>query len=229
MKHVIVSGANGNLGKAVVSKFLAEGYSVSGTVIPQEENEEMFDNPLFEKRVIDLGDETATGLMVNDIIEKKGRIDIAVLTVGGFAMGNLEKTTSADILNQYRLNFETAYHLARPVFLQMLKQGSGRMFFIGSRPGLMATKSKDMIGYGLSKALVIRLSELLNVEAKGKDVVSVVVVPSTIDTPENRKSMPEADFDSWVKASDIANIIYLHTTPEMKVLRETVLKVYGNS
>ena len=93
----------------------------------------------------------------------------------------------------------------------------------------MAPKSKDMIGYGLSKALVIRLSELLNVEAKGKDVVSVVVVPSTIDTPENRKSMPEADFDSWVKASDIANIIYLHTTPEMKVLRETVLKVYGNS
>ena len=227
--HAIVSGANGNLGKAVVTKFLQEGYAVSGTVIPQQAGATLFDNENFAKKVIDLADENATLQMVKEIVEKEGSIDIAVLTVGGFAMGDIEHTTSADILKQYQLNFETTYHLARPVFLQMLKQGSGRIFFIASRPGLDSSKSKGMVAYGLSKTLVIRLSELLNHEAKGKDIVSTVVVPSTIDTPENRKSMPDANFASWVRAEDIANIIYLHTTPDMKVLRETVLKVYGNS
>ena len=91
MKHVIVSGANGNLGKAVVSKFLAEGYSVSGTVIPQEQNEEMFDHPLFEKRVIDLGDENATGLMVNDIIEKKRTYRYCCINSRWFCHGEFRK------------------------------------------------------------------------------------------------------------------------------------------
>jgi NAD(P)-dependent dehydrogenase (short-subunit alcohol dehydrogenase family) len=106
-------------------------------------------------------------------------------------MGGIRETGSADILAQYELNFETAYHVARPVFLNMMEKGKGRIFLVGSRPGLDMRNSKGMVAYGLSKSLVFRLAELMNEEAKGTDVVVSVIAPSTIDTPQNRKSMPD--------------------------------------
>ena len=67
-------------------------------------------------------------------------------------------------------------------------------------PDLDAKNSKGMIAYGLSKSLIFRLAELMNDEAKGKNVVMNVIVPCTIDTPQNRKAMPDADFSKWTKA-----------------------------
>jgi NAD(P)-dependent dehydrogenase (short-subunit alcohol dehydrogenase family) len=127
------------------------------------------------------------------------------------------------------LNFQTAYNIARPVFLQMMKQGSGRIFLIGSRQGLNILKGKGALAYSLSKSLLFRLAELLNAEAKGKNVVVSVIVPSTIDTPQNRESMPDADFSSWVTASQIADIIYFYSSGESSAIREPVIKVYGKS
>jgi hypothetical protein len=86
-----------------------------------------------------------------------------------------------------------------------------------------------MIGYGLSKSLVFRLAELFNAEAKDLDVVTSVVVPSTIDTPQNRNSMPKADFKKWVTPAAIADIIYFHASGQGSVLREPVIKVYGGA
>ena len=153
-------------------------------------------------------------------LEKHGSIDAAILTVGGFAMGKIAETKTADIAKQYKLNFETAYNVARPVFVQMLKQNSGRIFIIGSKPGLSAKNGKGMVAYGLAKSLIFRLAELMNDEAKGKNVVTSVVVPSTIDTPQNRKAIPDGNFDSWVKPEAIADVIYWHCTDEASVLRE---------
>jgi len=79
----------------------------------------------------------------------------------------------------------------------------------------------------LAKSLIFRLAELMNDEAKGKNVVTNVVVPSTIDTPPNRKAMPDANFDNWVKPEAIADVIYWHCTNEAAVLRENILKVYN--
>lgn len=99
---------------------------------------------------------------------------------------------------------------------------------VGSKPGLDAKNSKGMVAYGLAKSLIFRLAELMNEEAKGKNVVVNVVVPSTIDTPENRQSMPGAHFEKWVKPEAIADIIYWHcNNDEASVLREPVLKVYN--
>lgn len=228
MKTAIVTGASGNLGKAVVEKFISEGYKVFGTVLSTTEQ---FNYPAenFEAVVVDLLNEESSQKFVEDIITKQGSIDAAILTVGGFAMGSIAETSTTDILKQYKLNFETSYNIARPVFLQMLKQDNGRIFFIGSKPGLNADMSKGMIAYGLAKSLVTRLAELMNAEAKHHNVVTSLVVPSTIDTTQNRQAMPGANFNDWVKPGDIANIIYLHTTSEAKALRETVIKVYNNA
>lgn len=229
MKTAIVTGATGNLGQAVIKKFIEEGYVVTGTVIPGDTTELDFPVDKFEKAIVDLMDEAGADTFVKQMIEKNNIIDAAVLTVGGFATGKVAQTTTTNILQQYKLNFETAYNIARPVFEQMLKQKNGRIFLIGSKPGLDSRNGKGMVAYTLAKSLIFRLAELMNEEAKGTNVVTTVVVPSTIDTPQNRQSMPEADFSNWVKPEAIADAIFFYTSNEAAVLREPVLKVYNNA
>lgn len=228
-KTAIVTGASGNMGQAVVKKFLAAGYHVVGTIIPNDPVPFDIDDAKLEKVIVDLMNEEDSDQFVKSVISKYGSVDVAVLTVGGFAMGKLADTNSADIHKQYKLNFETAYHVARPAFVQMMQQGSGRIFLIGSRPGLSAKDGKGMVAYGLGKSLLFRLAELMNDEAKGHNVVTGVVVPSTIDTPQNRNAMPDASFDHWVKPEAIANAIWFYCTDEAAVLREPLIKVYNNA
>ncbi|HJS54762.1 MAG TPA: SDR family NAD(P)-dependent oxidoreductase [Chitinophagaceae bacterium] len=229
MKTAIVTGASGNLGQSVVKKFIDEGYKVVGTIIPNDPVPVDFPADKFEKVVVDLMNEDDSAKFLNSIVAKYGSVDAAILTVGGFAMGSVAETKTSDIAKQYKLNFETAYNAARPIFLQMLKQNTGRIFIIGARPGLSAKSGKGMIAYGLAKSLIFRLAELMNDEAKGTNVVVSVVVPSTIDTPQNRKAMPDSDPARWVKPEAIAQIIYFYCTGEAAVLREPVIKVYNNS
>jgi NAD(P)-dependent dehydrogenase (short-subunit alcohol dehydrogenase family) len=229
MKVAIVTGSSGNMGQAVVKKFIDEGYYVVGTIIPNDTVPMDFPADKFEKVIVDLMNEDDSGKFVDTILEKHGRIDAAILTVGGFAMGKIGETKTSDIAKQHKLNFETAYNVARPVFVQMLKQNSGRIFIISSKPGLDAKNGKGMVAYGLAKSLIFRLAELMNDEAKGKNVITCVVVPSTIDTPQNRKAIPDGKFDNWVKPEAIADVIYWHCTDEASVLREPILKVYNNA
>jgi NAD(P)-dependent dehydrogenase (short-subunit alcohol dehydrogenase family) len=229
MKNIIVTGASGNLGQAVVKKFLAEGYHVVGTIVPNDPVAIDFKNINFETAVVDLMNEDASQHFAEAVTAKHGSIDAAVLTVGGFAMGKITETKTIDIAKQYKLNFETAYNVAKPVFMQMIKQNSGRIFLIGSKPGLDHRIGKGMVAYSLAKSLIFRLAELMNDEAKGSDVVTNVIVPSTIDTPQNRASMPDADFNKWVKAEAIADVIYFYCTDASAILREPVIKVYANS
>lgn len=229
MKTAIVTGASGNLGQAVIKKFLAKDYYVTGTVIPNDSVVIDIRGKNFETAVVDLMQEELAKQFIDLVAVKHTTIDVAVLTVGGFAMGNIIGTKTSDIAKQYKLNFETAYNVARPVFAQMMNQGSGRIFLIGSKPGADMKSSKGMVAYGLAKSLIFRLAELMNEEAKGTDVVTSVVVPSTIDTTQNRASMPKADFGKWVTPEAIADIIYFHCSDEGAVLREPVIKVYGGS
>jgi NAD(P)-dependent dehydrogenase (short-subunit alcohol dehydrogenase family) len=228
-KTVIITGASGNLGQAVVKKFIAEGYFAVGTIIPNDPAVLDYPADSFEKIVADLMNEEDSQKFVESVISKYGNIDVAVLTVGGFAMGGIAETKTSDIIKQYKLNFETAYNIARPTFMQMIKQNSGRIFVIGSKPGLDAKNSKGTVAYGLAKSLLFRLASLLNDEAKGKNVVTSVIVPSTIDTEVNRKAMPEANFNDWVKAEQIADVIYYYSSDAASAIREPVIKVYNNA
>ena len=229
MKTAIVTGASGNMGQAVIKKFIDEGFKVIGTVIPNDLVPMDFPTDKLDKAVVDLMNEDDSAKFINDVTSKYGSVDAAVLTVGGFAMGSVAETKTSDIAKQYKLNFETAYNVARPVFIQMVKQNSGRIFIIGSKPGLSSVNSKGMVAYGLAKSLIFRLAELMNAEAKGTNVVVSVIVPSTIDTPQNRKSMPDADPAKWVKPEAIADVICFYCTDAAAVLREPVIKVYNNS
>lgn len=228
-KTAIVTGASGNLGQAVVKKFIAEGYFVVGTIVPNDPMLIDFPADKFEKVPVDLMNEDDSQKFIESVVTKHGSIDAAILTVGGFAMGKIADTKTVDILKQYKLNFETTYNVARPAFIQMSKQNCGRIFIIGSKPGLDTRNGKGMVAYGLAKSLIFRLAELMNDEAKAKNVITSVIVPSTIDTPQNRKAMPDGNFDNWVKPESIADVIYWHCTDEASVVREPVIKVYNHA
>lgn len=227
MKTAIVTGSSGNMGKAIVQELLNKGYRVIGTVMPNEVNP--VDHNHFVRKELNLLDEQEVAAFINEAIAAYNSIDVAVLTVGGFASGAIADTRTADIMRQVELNFSTTYTMARPVLLQMKQQGFGRIFMTGSRPGLHAMYGSGMIAYSLGKSLLFRLADLMNEEVKGKNIVTSIVVPSTIDTPQNRKAMPDADPSNWVKPSEIAGIISYHCSDEATALRETVIKVYGNS
>ncbi len=229
MKTAIVTGASGNMGQAVVKKFIDEGFKVVGTIIPNDPVPIDFPADKFEKVVVDLMNEDDSAKFIANVVNKYGSVDAAVLTVGGFAMGSVAETKTSDIAKQYKLNFETAYNTARPTFIQMMKQGNGRIFIIGSKPGLSAANGKGMVAYGLAKSLIFRLAELMNHEAKGTNVVTSVIVPSTIDTPQNRKAMPDADPSKWVKPEAIADVIHFYCTDAAAALREPVIKLYNNA
>jgi len=202
---------------------------VIGTVISDDPVNVDLPASSFEKVVVDLLNEDHSQKFVETVISKYGRIDVAILTVGGFVAGNIAETKTSDISKQYKLNFETAYNIARPTFSQMKGQNKGRIFIIGSRPGLDARNGKGMVAYGLAKSLLFRLADILNDEADGKDIVTSVVIPSTIDTASNRKAMPKADFNAWVKTEQIADIIYFYSSEQASALREPVIKVYNNA
>src|SRR5699024_5200918 len=207
-KNILISGANGNLGKAVVDYFLEKGNQVIGLVHHKKEEKQDKNYTEFE---VDLTDEAKTAEILKSILEKYSTIDTTVLTTGGFAVGNLKKTGIKKLRQQYALNFETAYNVVRPLLMDMEDQKTGKIFFIGSEPGMDTTKAKGVVAYALAKSQLFQLANILNADTKKTGIQAHVIVPATIDTPDNRKSVPDADFSEWQKPADIAKIIGKYT------------------
>lgn len=228
-KIAYITGASGNLGKAASERFLRDGYTVCGTIYPGEELNYQASGKL-EIDQVNLADEAKARHSVDGVIRKYKKIDVALLLVGGFAMGGIADTDGDALKKMYTLNFETAYHTARPIFLQMMKQVSGgRIVLVGAKPALNASQGKDMIAYGLSKSLLFKLAEYLNAEGSTNNVVTSVIIPSTIDTPQNRASMPDADFRNWVQPEVIAETMAFICSDHGMALRGPIFKVYGKS
>lgn len=228
-KTILITGANGNLGAAAVKTFLDKGHKV--IAIDQYGTNLGFaaghDN--FEHRAVDASNEQVVGTFVEEMIQLYGRIDGALLLVGGFAMGDIAATDGEALRKLYALNFETAWFFARPLFGHMLQNGYGRLVFMGARTALIPGQGKHAVAYALSKSLLFGLAELLNATAMNKNVVASVIAPSTIDTPANRHSMPEADTSAWVKPGEIAALMDFICSEEGNALREPIYKIYNNA
>ncbi|MDP4150564.1 MAG: SDR family NAD(P)-dependent oxidoreductase [Bacteroidota bacterium] len=228
-KTILITGANGNLGTATVKKFLDSGYTV--LAIDQGGSHLGFagSHPNFTLKSLDLSNEAAVEAFIREAIGKYGRIDGALMLVGGFAMGDLAATDGAALRKMMTLNVETAYFMARPLFAHMMQNGYGRLVFMGARPALKPEQGKSAVAYALSKGMLFELAALLNASAKGKNVVASVVAPSTIDTEINRKSMPDANPADWVKAEQIADVLEFICSEKGEPIREAVYKVYNNA
>ena len=229
MKTVIITGANGNLGIACVRKFLSEGYKVIAVDGGNNHLDFAAGNTNYEFATVNLSNEEETNAFIGSTIKKYGKVDGALMLVGGFAAGNISATTGADVQKMFSLNFETAYFMTRPLLQHMQQNNYGRLIFVGARPAINPAQGKDLIAYSLAKSLVFKLAEFINEDNKGKNITATVVVPSTIDTALNRKSMPDADPGNWVTPEAIADTMEFVVSDKGNVLREGVLKLYNNS
>ena len=205
--NILVTGAKGNLGIAVVKTFLNKNSKVFACISPRDQSLEIKDENL-SVFPLDLNDAEACITLTNNIIEKHFKVDAAVLTVGGFAIGSIENVSVADFEKMIALNFYTAFNMAQPLLKQMKQQEKGgKIILIGSEPGRDIGKAKGTVAYAFSKSLIFRLAELINAEGKDKNIFSHVIIPTTIDTPQNRAAMPNADFSKWQTPESIANEI----------------------
>lgn len=221
-RNIIVTGAAGGLGRAVVEKFKREGYHVIALLRPgHEESVEEAD----DSYEVDVTDESAVLEFVKEFQMQYNDLDALAMIVGGFAIGNIESTSQKDIQSMFHLNFFSSYHLVRGFLPIMKKQQKGTFLFVGARPALQLSDAIETIAYALSKKLVLTLSEILAEEIKDTQIRSHVFVPSIIDTEANRAAMPNADFTKWVSAKEIAES--MHYAVNNPALRNMTFKLYG--
>ncbi len=226
-KTAIITGVTGNLGKAVLELFTESDYNVAAAIRSGQRIDLNKNSIPFE---VDLMDEQSVDGFVQAVAKKFNSVDTAVLTVGGFAMGNIFNSGKNELDKMYKLNFETVYFMARAVFKKMIDQNKGgRMVFIASGPALDPASGKEMLAYTLSKSLVVNLAKILNAEGRDKNIVTSVVVPGIIDTPQNRTAMPEADTKTWVTPEAIAKTIAFACSADAADLHDPLFKVFGNA
>jgi NAD(P)-dependent dehydrogenase (short-subunit alcohol dehydrogenase family) len=230
-KHIIITGGTGGLGQAVVGKLLEAGASCSIPCFDESELEnfehESHEN-LYIQIEVDLTDEETTRDFYSKAIEENGTLWGSVHIAGGFGMGGIDDITKDDFMKQINMNLVSCFNACKTATGHM-HNGGGRIVNIASRPGLEPRQGAGMIPYTVSKAGVAALTQSLAAEVVEDDILVNAVAPSTIDTPANRDSMPEADFNKWPTPEEIANQILYLISAENTVTRGAIATVYGKS
>jgi NAD(P)-dependent dehydrogenase (short-subunit alcohol dehydrogenase family) len=199
----LVTGAAGSLGRAVVQALLSK----AGRVVALDHSPIATDGlpGVLCLAGVDLRDGAAVNAVVARAQAHFGRIDGLVNVAGGFAWEKLEGTGSATWQRMFELNLLTTLHACQAVLPWLLAQGRGHIVNIGAAAAAKA--GLGMGAYAASKAAVQRLSEALNEEVKDRGVHVHVLLPTVLDTPANRRDMPDADFSRWVQPEALAEVV----------------------
>ena len=172
----------------------------------------------------DLTDAQTAQRIVADVTSKFGRIDVLANVAGGFTMGDaVHETSDATWQFMFDLNVKTMLNMVRAAVPAMLSTGGGKIVNVGARAGLKGVGR--MGAYCASKAVVIRLTESLADELKGRGINVNCVLPSIIDTARNRQDMPSADPALWVRPADLARAIAYLASDAARAIHGVALPV----
>lgn len=225
---VLVTGAAGVLGRAVAQDFSAHGDKLVLVDRQLDLLAKAFgtagDSRLFA--VVDLADSAATQGLARAAIERFGRIDAVCNIAGGFRMGEaVHETSDATWDFLMDINVRTALNTARAVVPHMIARGSGKVVNVGA---FAAQRGGAHMGaYAAAKSAVIRLTESMAAELRTKGINVNCVLPTILDTPENRKSMPDADPATWVAPADLAHVIEFLCSGRARAVHGAALPVTG--
>lgn len=205
---VMVTGAAGNLGRAVARTFAANGDRLALVDLHGDHLKAAFDeadgNLLLAPANL-LRQEEANGV-VEAALQRFGCIDVLCNIAGGFRMGEpVHETSDATWDFLFDLNSRTLLHAVRAVVPRMLASGSGKIVNVAAFSALKGLA--QMGAYTASKAVVVRLTEAMSAELRTGGINVNCVLPTTLDTPDNRRAMPDADPTQWVVPDDLAQVI----------------------
>jgi NAD(P)-dependent dehydrogenase (short-subunit alcohol dehydrogenase family) len=228
---VVVTGAAGNLGSAVACAFQAAGARLILVDRAPDRLPALFpdltDSPdHYLATGADLTDAGAAGAMVQEALRRLGRIDVLVHTVGGYRGGQPVHETPLETWQAlFDLNVRTALTVTREVVPVMVARGAGRIVYVAAKAALEG--GKNTAAYSAAKSALLRLTESLATELRGTGVTVNCVLPSTIDTPQNRAAMPKADPARWVKPEAIADVILFLASDAARAVHGAAIPVYG--
>ena len=232
-KVAILSGNTGALGTAVTQSFLDAGARVVALYSRESSLESLKTKVTQNSERLsairtDVLNEASVQGMVKEVLENHRTIDILVNLVGGFFGGvSIVETSEEQWDKMMGLNLKSVFLCCRNVLPAMMKQKSGRIITMGSRSGVNAVSG--MSAYSASKAGLINFTEALAAEGRARNITANVVIPSIMDTSDNRKAMPDANFANWVKVEMIAETILFLCSETAGDINGAVIPVYGKS
>ena len=233
-KVAVISGAGGNLGLAVTKRLYAEDVRLA--LIDRNEDRlrqnlqsEDVDDSEIMVGAVDLLKKSEVDAFVEKVIATFGQVDILVHTAGGWRpsapVHELEESQWDFLVD---LNVKIAYLLASSVARHMVERGGqGRIINVAGRAALKG--DANTAAYSVGKAGILRLTESMSAELLERGITVNAVLPSTIDTPQNRQGMPNADVSKWVSAESIADVIAFLASDAARDISGAAIPVYGRA
>ena len=223
-KVVLVTVANGGLGTHVTQAFLDAGATVIGTSRKIQQSD--FKNSNFTAVPAEISTREGVKVLVDQVVERFGKLDVLAHTVGGFAGGqSIVDTDDTTFQRMFDLNLNCVFHILRASVPALRKTGDGRVIAIGSRAAL--EPGAGVGAYSASKAAMVSLIRTVALENKDAGLTANVILPGTMDTPANRKAIANADVSKWVQPAAVAELVVWLAREAGKDINGSVIPVYG--
>jgi len=218
---IAITGGHGALGRAVLEAALADGLKVA--VIDHASGQTAPDGVL-ELGGFDLTDAASAKTAIDAVAAHFGRLDALLNIAGGFVWQTLDDAEPA-WERMFALNLKTALNASRAALPHLKRSDEGRIVNVGANGALKS--ASGMGAYAASKSGVHRLTESLAEELKSTSVTVNAVLPSILDTPQNRKDMPDADPTAWVQPADLARVMLFLASPDSRAITGALIPVVG--
>ena len=232
-RNILITGGTGILGSAVTKAYIAQGDNVAVTYLFENEVERFKQfNPDISDKVpflfANVTEESEVQKCIQDFHASVGQLDILVNIVGGFVGGIPATELEAERWDfMMNLNLKSVFLCCKAALPAMTARGSGKIVNVSARAGLKG--EAGMSAYCVSKGGVRTLTESLAAEVMDAGVNVNAIMPSVIDTPTNRESMPDEDYERWVSPADIAKVICFLTSDDAAVINGAAIPVYGRA
>jgi NAD(P)-dependent dehydrogenase (short-subunit alcohol dehydrogenase family) len=207
----VVTGGTGALGQAVTLRLLADGAIVAVPYAVEAEREALTqrvgaaDRQRLIVQSVDVIDVKAMTAFAESVVAARGKIDVLVAGVGGFAGGSLVETELETWQRMLDLNLTSVFSVTRAVVPAMIRARYGRVVVVASRA--VVPPAGGFIAYTVAKAGAIAFTQALSQETHPYGITVNAVLPSTMDTPANRAAMPDSDRKGWVPVEAVADAI----------------------
>ncbi|WP_332653724.1 SDR family NAD(P)-dependent oxidoreductase [Brevundimonas sp.] len=218
---IAITGGHGALGRAVVEAALADGLKVA--VIDHAAGQ-IASEGVLELAGVDLTDPDSATRAINAVVAHFGQLDALLNIAGGFVWQTVDDAEPAWD-RMFALNLKTALHASRAALPHLKRSDEGRIVNVGANGALKS--AAGMGAYAASKSGVHRLTESLAEELKSTSVTVNAVLPSILDTEQNRKDMPDADPATWVRPADLARVMLFLASPASRAITGALIPVVG--